>query len=126
MKSIRNRKINVFLISMLIVFFCMIMTFAWGEVFKFSLNSKFIIGIIFWIINIIILFIGLIGQFYINVNFPFRIAIIFTTILYTIIQCLLISFGLFAIGKITYFLLNSILLFFYLVIIFLIYLKRIK
>ncbi|MBE5946578.1 MAG: hypothetical protein E7259_06550 [Lachnospiraceae bacterium] len=103
----------------LTTFFAIIFTFLWFDVLELSGEDNFAVGMMFWFINVICLLLTIVGLGFVGESFPFpfKVSVIMVTVVYTIVDCLLLAFGLANMGKAIYVFINLIILFIYLVIV---------
>ena len=109
-------KIKVFFAPAAVFFLSMIITFAWSAVLKWDDASNFIASLIFWILCIACIVITTALLPMLNIDFPFKVAVVMLNVLYYITFVAIVSFGVFAISGGTYIVIQLVLLFIYLVI----------
>lgn len=121
-----NSKVASCVTAVLAILFLLLMTFMWYEVLDLDTFSNFSIGLFFWIVNGILLLFGLVGAFFWNMEFAFRVAIIFITIIYTIVDSLWIALALINIGSAMYLFVHLLMVFVYLLFIAPVFVKGIN
>ncbi|MBR6159828.1 MAG: hypothetical protein IKQ40_05955 [Lachnospiraceae bacterium] len=94
----------------------LIITFGWFGVLKWDGASNFIFALLFWVICIVCMVISLVMIRIIDMDFPVKVAIVMLDLLYYITFIGIVCFGVFTIPKMTFILIQMILLFLYLVI----------
>ncbi len=95
----------------------LIVTIAWSAGLQWSESSNFAIALIFWILCIICIVVSIFLLPIVNIDFPFKVAIVLLDILYYITFVVIVSCGVFTISGVIFLVTQLSMIFIYLVIV---------